>query len=382
MASLKQLLQRAAGEYERRKTAAERAVVRWQAFTGTAWDPRPYYFERYQQKCGRPVARSGAKCSQYGFDSQGRCVIAREPKPKDEPAYEEYFSYGGSNAESAAYRVARGNPLTYVSQQKYSGGNIVACDVLDVGSTNDEVRERYRYANGRLHDIRTTVISNGDAEQHRFDVVYDNAGRMMAIRKYYDYIRAHSFLPIYWDPKTAPSYDEMRKRIRQKLVELIPQAIGKRKLSTPAYCLAITYNTSKDDLPPMLALGLESELSLNPSGRPDKKKQQATWNPKKFKQLKPGSILIPHDDELTRSCDLFLQYTLSKSDTSSPRKTLCDVALELNRRDWRMQMPVTKEFVVFVTDLDNELREMYWKRDLQESIPTAKLQQLKRQGLV
>jgi hypothetical protein len=379
--NIKQLLQGAAAEYDQRKAAAERAVVRWEAFTSTAYDPRPYYFERYQQKRGRPVARASAKSSQYGYDAQGRCVVAREPKTKDAPAYEEFFSYRGTRAESAAYRIARGSPLTYVTEQKYSAGKIVACDVLDVGPTADEVRERYRYTNGRLQDIKTTVISNGNTEQHRFDILYDDAGRLIAVRKFYDYIQGHSFLPIYWNPDTAPSFDEMRKRIHQRLVELIPRAVGKRKLPGPAYCLAITYNTSKDDLPPLLAIGLESELRRNPGGRVDKKQQQATWNPKKFQQFKPGSIPIPPDDELLRACDLFLQYTLSKSDLESPRKVLNDVAIELNRRDWRKQMPVTKEFVVFVTDLDNELREMYWKRNLKESVPAAKLLQLKRQKL-
>jgi hypothetical protein len=382
MSSLKQLLQRAAGEYAERKVAAECAAVSWEAFTGTAYDPRPYYFERYQQKRGRPVARASAKCSQYGFDAQRRCVVAREPKTKDQPAYEEFFSYTGANAESAAYRIARGSPLVYVTQQKFVGGKIAACDVLDAGPTGDEVRERYRYVNGRLQDIKTTVISNSSSEQHRFDILYDNTGQMIAVRKYYDYIRGHSFLPIYWDPKTAPSYDEMRKCIRQRLVELIPQAIGKRKLPSPAYCLAITYNSSKDDLPPVLAVGLESELRPNPAGRRKANHWQSTWNPKKFKQFKPGTLPIPHDDELIRTCDLFLEYTLAKSDLASPRKVLSDVALELNRRDWGKQMPVTSEFIVFVTDLDDELREMYWKRDLKDSLPAAKLQRLKRQKLV
>src|SRR5262245_63948430 len=103
MANLNQLLQKAAHEYSQRKAAAEAAAVRWEAFSKTAYDPRPFYFERYNQTRGRAVARPTANCAQYGFDAAGRCVIAREPKSKGSPAFEEFFTHHGSTVESAAY---------------------------------------------------------------------------------------------------------------------------------------------------------------------------------------------------------------------------------------------------------------------------------------
>ena len=46
MADLKALLKRASGEHKSRKSAAERQVVRWEHWSGPAYDPKPFYFER------------------------------------------------------------------------------------------------------------------------------------------------------------------------------------------------------------------------------------------------------------------------------------------------------------------------------------------------
>lgn len=379
MANLKQLLEKAANEYRERKAAAEAAAVRWEAFSATAYDPRPFYFERYNQTRGRALARPTPKSAQYGFDAAGRCVVAREPKSKGSPAYEEFFTHRGPTVESAAYRTKSGHQIFYVAQQKHSGRHIVACNVLDAGPADEEVCESYLYSAGRLKDIKVTASSGGVSKEHRFDVLYDDDGFMIAIRKFHDYIpKPWSYLPIYWNPQTAPSFDEMYKNIRQRLKDLIPKAVGKRKLPSSACCLAITYDTANDNLPPELAIGLESDLL---SGKAGAGNRPAPWNPKKFKKFRPGSVPLPRDPQFLQYCDWFIQYTMSKSDLASPRKLLAEVAQTLNRRDWTKHMSVTKDFVVVTVELDDELRDLYWRRDLKASVPAAKLQKLKQQKL-
>src|SRR5689334_15433078 len=132
MADLKGLLGKAKHEYEVRKSAAEAQVVRWEHWSGPAYDPKPLYFERNQRggavKRGKRVAKPTARTCSYGFDNKGRVVIDRQPKAKGEPAFDEFFTYGKQGIDSAAYRREAPNALQYVTRQTHRGGKPLSTD--------------------------------------------------------------------------------------------------------------------------------------------------------------------------------------------------------------------------------------------------------------
>lgn len=381
MSNLAELLQRARAQYSSRKISAEAAVVRWEYHTNTAHDPRPYFCERYNLMLGRRIAKPRSNAFQYGLDELDRCVVVRQPKTKDEPAFEEFFSYRAAGADSAAYRASADHALCYVTQQKLRGGKLLACDVLDADKSAQEVRERYRYRpDGQLQDVAVEILQRGKrVEEHRFDVMYDSRGRMIAVRRYWPHLER--FLPIHWNEKTAPSAAEMATEIRCRLLQLVPDAVAKAKVKSRVYCLAVTYDTSEDELPPKLAIGLEEDLEKLRASNPAAVKKEA-WNPKRFSRYQPGSVPLAEDPTFLMQCDLFMQHTMAKSDMASPRRLLNEVSMKLNaRRDWARRLPVMQNFVVYVVDLDDELREMYLARNLKESVPLATLKELRRRKL-
>jgi hypothetical protein len=161
MADLKALLKKASREYEARKSAAEKQVVRWEHWSGPAYDPKPLYFERNQRggavKRGKRVAKPTARTCLYGFDSKGRVVVDRQPKSAGEPAYDEFFAYDKQSMESVAYRREAPNVPTYVTRQAFRGGKPASTDVLDAdGKTS--FSERYDYAKGRISEINVVSI--------------------------------------------------------------------------------------------------------------------------------------------------------------------------------------------------------------------------------
>src|SRR5688572_18231816 len=121
MADLRPLLNRASKEYDARKSAAESQVVRWEYWSGPAYDPKPYYFERALRsgvlKRGKRLDKLTARGCAYGFDAQGRVVVDRQPKSPDDPAFDEFFVYNKSGIESAAYRRDGKHTLHCVTRQ-------------------------------------------------------------------------------------------------------------------------------------------------------------------------------------------------------------------------------------------------------------------------
>ena len=289
MADLKGLLKKAGREYETRKSAVERQVVRWEHWSGPAYDPKPLYFERNQRggavKRGKPVAKPNARTCAYGFDAKNRVVIDRQPKTRDEPAFDEFFIYDKHRIESAAYRREAPHAVAYVTRQEHRGGKPVSTDVLDAdGKTS--FAERYGYAKGRISEINVVSVAGKDKKKVRYDVVYERDGRVRAVRRYF---WDHLGFPIYWNPELGDTLDAMTAAMRRKLLDAIPKGLGKARVKEAAYCLAIVYDSAMDELPPRLAVGLESERQarLSRKGKPAK---DIIWDPAGFGRYKPGKI--------------------------------------------------------------------------------------------
>ena len=377
MASLSPLLKRAAKEYEARKSAAESQVVRWECWSGPAYDPKPYYFERALRsgvvKRGRQLDKPTTRGCAYGFDAQGRVIIDQQPKSPDDPAFDEFFTYEKSGIESAAYRRDGKHALHYVTRQLHRNGRPISTNVLDAGARNSHT-ETYRYRDGRLSNI--DVVSRiGDGEMNvKFDLMYEPDGQLRAIRRHYDYIPQP--FPIYWNPASGETLDSLTKAMHRMLIDLIPRTVAKAKIKEPAYCLALAYDVGDGEIPPILGVGLECERRkwMAAKGREAK---SLVWNPRKFSRYKDGTLDFKGPD-LEHESEKFLQMVLMKEALHIPQRLLNAVAADLNRRSWKGILPTTDDFIVCAIDLDGD----DLKKNLKEGVPEKKLKLLKSRRLI
>jgi hypothetical protein len=364
-------------QYAQRKADAESRVARWAYFFNEAHDLRPFYFERFGIKPGRPLRTATRKAFAYGFDAAGQLAVVRQPKSREESAYEEFFvRESPRRTSSVAYATGSGHKVYYATRYDFDPrGRLIASDVLNAGG-RDQFTERYAYRNGRLSEIEAVARSGNDRTTHRFDVQHDSVdGEFKVLRRYWDHLER--FLPIHWNPAKAPTLESLGETIRTRLMERIPKVIAKAKVREPAYCIVLAYDAANDELPPMIGVGLESERQRWVASKGAKAASSLMWNPAEFLRYEDGTLSL-NDDELTEACQTFCQIALSKSDLHSAVRLLCNVAGELGRRDWRGSLRVTDDFVVFPVDLEgDDLR-----KNMKACVPTAKLKRLKAQGFI
>src|SRR5688572_1779553 len=331
MPTLGPMLKVAAKEYERRKAAAEAQVVRWEYWSGPAYDPKPYYFERALRsgvlKRGRRLDKPTARACAYGFDAQGRVVVDRQAKSPDDPAFDEFFTYDKSGIESAAYRRDGKHALHYVTRQVHRNGRPTSTDVRDAGARNSHA-ETYRYRDGRLSNIDVVSRIGDDEMTVKFDLVYEPDGELRAIRRHYDYLPEP--FPIYWNPASGETLDSLFKSMHKTLLDLIPKRVAKAKIKETGYCLALAYDVGEGEIPPILGVGLEKERQhwLATQG---KEAKAVIRNPAEFSRYEDGTLDLEAPN-LEYESEKFLQMVLMKEALHIPQRLLNTVAADLNKR--------------------------------------------------
>jgi hypothetical protein len=152
--------------------------------------------------------------------------------------------------------------------------------------------------------------------------------------------------------------------------------LQKARIKEPAYCLAIVYDSAADELPPRLAVGLESERIVR-IARKGKGAKDVIWEAGKFGRYKPGKIGLVAPD-LDYDSQKLHQMILMKEALWIPRRLLNEIALELNGRSWRGLMPVTDDFIVYAFDSDGD----DFDKNIKEGVPEAKRKLLRSRRLL
>ena len=377
MASLGPLLKRAAGEYETRKSTAESQVVRWEYWSGPAYDPKPYYFERALRsgvvKRGKRLEKPTPRGCAYGFDAQGRVVVDRQARSPDDPAFDEFFTYDKSGIESAAYQRDGKHALHYVTRQLHRNGRPTSTVVLDAGARNSHA-ETYRYRDGRLRNIGVVSRIGGDEMTVKFDLVYEPDGQLRAIRRHYDYIPQP--FPIYWNPASGETLDSLFQSMHKTLLDLIPKTVAKAKIKEPAYCLALAYDIGEGEIPPIIGVGLEKERQhwLTTQG---KEAKSVLWNPAEFSRYEDGTLDLDAPN-LQYESEKLLQMVLMKEALHVPQKLLNTIAADLNKRNWKGILATTDDFIVYAIDLEGD----DFRKNLKAGVPEKKLKLLKSRRLI
>ena len=377
MTDLNTILKRAGQEYQARKSDAESRVVRWEYFSNVAHDRRPFFFERFKVKPGRPLKSATAKAYAYGFDADGQPAVVRQPQSADEPAYEEFFAReSAALVTSVAYETNGRTPKPfYATRYDYKAGRLVGSDVLNAGG-KDQFTERYTYRDGRLTGVESEARDAKETKTYRFDVQYDEKdGEFKVLRRYSDYMEC--FLPYHWNPAKEPSLNDLADEIRARLIELIPQVVARAKVRDTVYCLALEYGGLGEELPPTLALGREWERRKWVETLGVAEAAKRLWVPKQYAGYGKDRLDLG-DKAFEETCRGFGPLMISKNNHYLGRKVLCDVARALNERDWRGVLDVTDDFIVVPTEAEGH----EFKKNLKEAVPADKAKRLQKQKLV
>jgi hypothetical protein len=209
--NLEMLWRDAFEEYDQRKQAAERQVVRWEWTSGLRYDPRPFYFQRFPAR-GRALAAEPTDKSQgawqYGFNQQGRTVVLRTYDGQAEP-FERFVRYEAGRIESVEYGGLRPRLPVKVSRVLLTAGmRMVAYEELALPldaltqtwtpdalagwrlNTNglSKVREHYQY-DGDDRMVKLVYEREQAAASDNFKreetTVYDADGRLERIDAHY-----------------------------------------------------------------------------------------------------------------------------------------------------------------------------------------------------
>ena len=366
--------------------ACEDAVVEWRwAREGSDLQrPEPLYRERYGTPTPRLLRQPPAVPrdeQQYGFDADGKIVVAREYV---EPGCfrEELRVPHGETV--VGYRWSETGEPTEVNVARYAGGKIRSyVTVLPEGRT-DSLRgsssESYVYDGdlvSEIHDdsdlsFRGIPLQDGPT---LIRASYDALGRLLELRE--EGGRGEKVL--YRARGTGPSIEKLQRRAEDRLVETLPKLVRERGGDAPIYCLVLHYHPEWP-LPPTIGLGLERDRQRWISTIDDAETLRLTvWNPAEFSNYRDETVhwdLTDIDPELVRAIG-----AIPENDDDAPargRVTLNRAARRLQQLDWRLIAPVTDDFVVFAVDY--ELTHL--DENLRHSVPAALRKALSSRALV
>lgn len=364
-----------ANQYARLRQSAELNVVRWQWASGPIHELRPYWAERVGLKRGRALDREPAKkdgAYLYGFDSLNRVVIKRQGTELKDVFEDEFFQYKDDAVHTVRFSALPGQPIGSVARYEFHQGMLVKAEGHSEFGRDQEV---YSYGDGRL--LRIDVLQQehgGELNSSTYVVDYDEFGILSSIRMVKPEAYART---IYARPEKAASIAAIIQLLENRLVELIPNAVARARISTPAYCLILVYGEETVNcLPPLVGVGLEAERQRWIAEHPDRAKWYV-WNPAEFAFFEKTELQL-NDPELNSACAFLNSQMASKGSCAEATKLLNKVAAELARIDWRGRLETTPDFIVFASDLEGaDLAS-----NMKASVPAGKLKQLKKVGLV
>ena len=150
------------------------------------------------------------------------------------------------------------------------------------------------------------------------------------------------------------------------------------KLAAPAFCLALIYDDETFDamLPPILALGLESERQAWHAAKAKKKNIETLWDGQRFRLFDDDALDWDEADPILEDADAIAHHLRERSSLEPAHKVLIAVAKKLNAFDWKKTLPVTHDFVVYPVDM--EVADL--TKNMQASIPAAKHKALRSRG--
>lgn len=378
---------RLSGEYERRRTAARAAVVRWEPYSRDAFDLRPLFYERHLDRPGRRLAEPpppGTDYERVGFDAAGRPVVVEDHSGflDGKVSHETFRAYGEGRVEQAYYR-ADGDPV-HLHEYRYEDGRIRSAWMA---TAHGVTHEEYHYTG----DSVTGIVVHEARERGLPGERELSARLVQTVRASYEGgalarvaiipgdrpVDDDAVTPLYERPPAGFTFEAAREAVREDLVARIPRTVAAMEIDRPAYCVALAYSSEPGGY--LVYVGLEEareELLSTPDGA------EWIWN---APDMEGGDDADLSSEVETTARLLFQELRLADADdptarpgTERSRDLICEVAKELNSFDWSRVLPVTGDFVVYATDM--ELVDV--ERNMAYCVPPSRLADLRSCGLL
>jgi hypothetical protein len=348
-------------------------VQRWvHANVRADWeDPRPLWTERSGYRSVRKALAGPPKrletCVQYGYDTDGRIVVARRFETAgDGPVVGRESTWQVLHGEAVHVEFVRGFGGTYrlgrVLRPVRVNDRVVAVEGL-WGSNygGGWSRERYEYCDDRLIAVVTEVDNEPTS---RAEVAYDDSGEVTMITSIdgdggpptVDYRRASSR-----EVQTA------LRVMHARLPQAVTAWVRRRAPREAVYCLALVYDF--DDpyrLPPALALGTERERQ-SAAGLFADAFRGRVWRATEFALFDPEPTELVMDDELGSAWPIAAQEWRTTIADDAPRALLARAAKTLAGQDWTSIANVASAFAGYATDDEGGDID----RNLRASVPRA-----------
>ena len=347
----------------RLKLQYESKAVRWEYWGWPYWHWNPEEVFKSEGYIAKPTSKDKSLYD-YGYDKHGRVIVIRYGRgwgKNFDNAHHHFLRYSGNKLTGIEYR---GLSPWMKFEATLDGNQVVRLERSGAG-VHDELKT-ITWNDGKVHKVVThdreplgAIIT---------EVTYDTRGKVISD---VDLSEVEEEKPL---PKGV-TLKTQAKEIRKRLVEAVVKTLTKLKLKQPVYCLALNYDCEGNPiLPPMLAIGLDSERQARlKKGGKDAKLD--IWEPEQmslFAKEKTDEV-ISDDKKLQEACDYYNRLLEKQGDNAPAHKLLNEIAAELCRMNWKGKLNTTVDFIAYAVDTD--LADL--QKNLKQSVPADRLKKLK-----
>jgi hypothetical protein len=355
-------------------------VKRWVYATGPLFAFLPMWNEMLDIKPGREIDSEKKAKLKYGFDANGRLIIAREDIYQDGSSLNETILVPvGAKAFLALISCSylcdyRGGKKTWRLSLSWAQQLVFDAHGRVIQWMTDNGTAKYIWEGDRLNRIECEGLQSNTLEV----LSYDELGRLKEVwqTNLWKTDNAHK-LQTYKRPPEGISLKALEPVIRERLAAAIRNTAEAARIKQPVYCLAVAYDGEGNDmLPPCIGFGLESERQRWIKER-GKEAKDMIWNPAEFGHYEKSNTQLK-DKTLDKACELYNDLLRSKENFAPAIKLLNSVAVELGKADWVGKLNITPDFVAYAVDF--ELGDL--SGNLKQSVPAATLAKLKQAKLL
>jgi hypothetical protein len=371
--SLEQILERwreAFDQYDKLKSMAEPAIVKWEWAVGERYSVRPFYFQRFPGRAralkSPPVSKH--QHTEYGLDEQNRPRLYRVYDHLERP-FETFYNYNETLVEIIGFSIPPHVPLK-VEQIFYEKDRVIQYVYFELNGytplystkgKDPDVLYRWLGPKGRLKTVEqyiydsnylTKILSYHEmpgASPFNFEehLSYDHTGKLLRIEGFYE---DGSSRVLYRKRQKNQTFNSIRKIATQKMIEAIIGRLRTENIKEKLYCIELSYRSVTNYFPPGIILGPETyRQNLLNSNNPEARYYVFTpifHRPEQWLQIT--------DPDALEYCGLLEQEIQAKSRWETATNILRDVAAVLTRYDWTGILDITPDFVVYAIDHEME----------------------------
>jgi hypothetical protein len=337
--------------YDSLVAALEPEVHRWEHASFALNTLDPYHCERGGWKPGRRLSKASPDAYAYGYDAEGRLLIA----------YEGQFVFLHVHEPGTVLRfMFDRHAIDFALRQKWP-----AADVKDTKALRG--RAVFEYRGERLEQLKQTWKTEKPLLS-RYE--YDERGRLVRVHvsrpphtDELEYDATDQLVRVVWRHPTGEGSERFRRPAREdklslllpeiqaRLVEQIPRVLKAARIRKPAYCVALSCNLEEAPhlLPPHVTVGLvlERDARLAKGGE---YALDEIWRPDSM----PGFDDLRLELRDPRLLELSRRANVARADDMPVLRMLRKAAAELQRRGLGDVLPCVDDFIVFAADVGGE----------------------------